>query len=152
LNEADQAKASGLMTYNFAGRQSEHLVRWPNLRLIMGISQEDERSIRSSGRLQGFANISPQAQVRILPSSHVKLAIFWTSARRGRVRAILSTMNGTAPSDFLELGLIITGSEARQLETFFERRWLEAEPVKSLNLAEIRAVLESGVFEGSGAP
>lgn len=61
-------------------------------------------------------------------------------------------MNGTAPSDFWELGYIITGAGARELAKFFENRWLEAKPVKSLDLASIRTVLESGVFEGMSAP
>jgi hypothetical protein len=152
LNEADQARASGLMTYNFAGRQSEHLVRWPGLRLIMGMSKEDERSIRSSSRLQAFANISRHAQVRVLSSSHVKLAIFWTGTRRGRVRAILSTMNGTAAHDFLELGIIVTGSQAVQLEQYFEQQWLLATPVNPLDLASIKQVFEAGGFEGPSAP
>ena len=146
-NEADQASAVGMMAYNFAGQQPPVLRHWPNLRLIIGVSPDDERSVMAMRKLQWFSNMSQRAALRILPKSHTKLAVFRTSARRGYARAIISTMNGPVERDFKEIGIIVTGSDARQLWSYFESCWAEAIPVNPLDVKDLARVLASSVFE-----
>jgi len=146
-NEADQAGSTALMTYNFAGPQHAPLWRWRNLRIIMGISPEDERSMRSVQRIQGLASINHTARVRLLLRSHVKLSLFW---RGSRVRAMLSSMNGVAPSNFREIGILITGDRAAALAHYFEQSWTISTPVNPLDLKDVVRTLGSSVFEVAG--
>lgn len=151
-NEADQAKACGLMTYNFAGQDFSALAQWKELRIIMGVSPDDERSFRSASRLQGFASVNPKAQVRLLPRSHIKLAVFWTAARLGYHRAVLSTMNGAAASAFKEIGILLQGTLARELMSHFESCWKLSIPVNPLDVRAVAKALASGVFEVQERP
>lgn len=149
--EASVARAVDLMTYNFTAGNEAYLRIMKDLRLIVGVSPEDERSSRAEARLQAFANVCRllgiKHQVRLLPKSHVKLAVFHTTKARGYLRAILTTMNGVAPKEFKEIGVLITGNLAARLERYFMDRWMEATPVNPLDLSAVKKVLESSVFE-----
>ena len=152
MENALKAKSTGLITYNFTFGQDLGLRKWPKLRLIMGVSPDDERSIRSTSRIQGFVNLNPAAEVRILPKSHAKLAVFWQGGKYGKVTAVLTSMNGTAPSLFRELGIWLEGRDARRLADYFEERWRESSPINPLDFRSAAKLLGTSEFEATGRP
>lgn len=144
LRLAEYAKKVALISYNVhQAWNGWHLCE--DTRLIVGLPDSiSERQAVIETKVQALASRYPTLDIRVLPGSHVKLALFWRDRRR--IDAIVGSMN-LGQAHYHELAVEVDGAPAQELARCYETYWRLATPVKSLDTKAIAAVLSSGSFE-----